>query len=76
MNNILLASNDFGIFHEIKKCFDKSFDIKDIGEANLIIKIKEFQDGSQGYYFGWGAYIKIILRFRMKGCTTQDAPTN
>ena len=34
VNNILLATNDLGIFHETKKFFSNNFGMKDMGEAS------------------------------------------
>ena len=34
VNDILLASNDKGMIHEVKQFLSKSFDMKDMGDAS------------------------------------------
>ena len=44
MNDILLATNDKGLLHEVKQFLSKNFDIKDMGEASYVIGIKIHRD--------------------------------
>jgi len=38
--DILLATNDKGLIHEVKQLLSKSFYIKDMGDASYVIDIK------------------------------------
>ncbi|RDX71065.1 hypothetical protein CR513_49626, partial [Mucuna pruriens] len=42
VDDILLATNDLGIFHETKKFLSSNFEIKDMGEASYVIRIEIF----------------------------------
>ena len=44
VNDILLATNDKGLLHEVKQFLSKNFDIKDMGEASYVIGIKIHRD--------------------------------
>ena len=37
MDDILLATNDLGTLHEVKKFLSKNFDLKDMGETSYVI---------------------------------------
>ena len=39
VDNILLAANDVGLLHDIKKFISKNFEIKDMSEASYVIGI-------------------------------------
>ena len=48
VNDILLATNDKGLFHEMKQFLSKNFDMKNMGEASYVIGIKIHRDRFQG----------------------------
>ncbi|RVW71052.1 Retrovirus-related Pol polyprotein from transposon TNT 1-94 [Vitis vinifera] len=50
VDDILLATNDKGLLHEMKQFLSKNFDMKDIGEASYVISIKIHRDKFQGRY--------------------------
>ena len=68
---ILLAANDLGPLHETNKFLSSNFEMKDMGEANYVIGIKIFHNGSQGVLgLPQKAYInKVLERFRMERCS-------
>ena len=76
VDDILLASNDKGMIHEVKQFLFKSFDMKDMGDASYVIGIKIHRDRHQGTLgLSQEAYInKILERFRMKDCSPSVAP--
>jgi hypothetical protein len=68
VDNILLASSNFGLLHEIKSFLFVNFEMKDMGDAFLILCIEIYQDRhttllglSQKTYIN-----KVLERFRMK----------
>ena len=76
MDDILLASNDLGLLHEVKQFLSQQFDMKDMGEAFYVIGIKIKRDGSQRILgLSQETYIdKVLERFRMKDCLSGTAP--
>jgi len=40
VGDILLATNDKGLIHEVKQLLSKSFYMKDMGDASYVIDIK------------------------------------
>ncbi|KAH9668658.1 Integrase catalytic domain-containing protein [Citrus sinensis] len=75
-NDILLASSDLGVLHEVKRFLTQQFDMKDMGEASYVIGIKIQRDRSQGILgLSQETYInKVLERFRMKDCSPSVAP--
>ena len=48
MGDILFATNDKGLLHEVKKFLSKNFDVKDMGGTSNVIGIKIHRDRFQG----------------------------
>ena len=71
VDDILLAANDFGLLHDVKKFLSNNFEMKDMGEASYVIGIEIFWNQSQGLLgLSQRAYIdKILERFRMENCS-------
>ena len=76
VDDILLASSDLGLLHEVKRFLSQQFDMKDMGEATYVIGIKIQRDISQGMLgLSQETYInKVLERFRMKDCSPSVAP--
>ena len=76
IDDILLATNDKGLLHEVKQFLSRNFDMKDMGEASYIIGIKIHRDRSRCILgLSQEAYIdKVLERFRMKDCSPSVAP--
>eukprot|EP00253_Pinus_taeda_P026433 PITA_26433 len=75
-DDILLATNDKGLLHEVKQFLSKNFDMKDMEEASYVIGIKIHRDRFRGILgLSQETYInKILERFRMKDCSPSVAP--
>lgn len=76
VDDILLASSDLGLLHEIKLMLTKFFDMKDLGEASFVLGIETHRDRSRGVLgLSQRAYINRVLeRFNMKNCKSGDVP--
>ncbi|KAL5824162.1 hypothetical protein ACOSQ3_020225 [Xanthoceras sorbifolium] len=76
VDDILLATNDKGLLHEVKQFLSENFDMKDMGEASYVIGIKIHRDRFQGILgMSQETYInKVLERFRMKDCSPSVAP--
>ena len=76
VDDILLATNDKRLLHEVKQFLSKSFDMKDMGKASYVIGIKIHRDRARGILgLSQETYInKVLERFRMKDCSPSIAP--
>ena len=76
VDDILLASNDLGLLHEVKGFLLQQFDMKDMSEASYVIGIKIERDRSQRILgLSQETYInKVFERFCMKDCSPGIAP--
>ena len=76
VDDILLATNDKGLLHEVKQFLSKNFDMKDMGEASYVIGIKIHRDWFQGILgLSQETYInKVLERFQMKNCSPSVSP--
>ncbi|KAJ9692948.1 hypothetical protein PVL29_011870 [Vitis rotundifolia] len=76
VDDILLATNDKGLLHEVKQFLSKKFDMKDMGEASYVIGIKIHRDRFQGILgLSQETYInKVLERFQMKDCSPSVSP--
>lgn len=65
MDDIVLASNEKGMIHEVKQFLSKNFDMKDMGDAYYVIDIEIHRDRHQGTLsLSQECYInKILERF-------------
>ncbi|KAL4319722.1 hypothetical protein GQ457_18G015860 [Hibiscus cannabinus] len=75
VDDILLATNDRGMLHEVKQFLSKNFDMKDMGDASYVIGIKIHRDRNKGVLgLSQETYInKVLERFRMKDCSPSVA---
>ncbi|KAK9128999.1 hypothetical protein Syun_017796 [Stephania yunnanensis] len=76
VDDILLATNDKGMLHEVKQFLSNSFDMKDMRDASYVIGIKIHRDRTCCILgMSQEAYInKVLERFRMKDCSSSVAP--
>ena len=74
IDDILLAGNNLEYVKTVKSWLSKSFDMKDMGEADYILGVKIQRDRSKNFLSLFEeTYIKKILeRFRMNSCKLMD----
>ena len=67
VDEILLIGNDIEILDSIKGYLNKSFPMKDLGEATYILGIKIYRDRSRRFIrFSQSTYLdKILKKFKM-----------
>ena len=67
-DDILLATNDKDMLHEVKQFLSKNFNMKDMGDTSYVIGIKIKRDRFRGVLgLSQETYInKVLQRFRMK----------
>lgn len=75
-DDILLATNNNGMFYEMQQFLLKFFDMKDMGEATYVIGIEIHRERSRGILgFSLETYInKVLERFQIKACSLSVAP--
>ena len=75
-DNILLAWNNMDIIITAKKWLSSNFDMKDMGEASYVPKVKILRDWSKRILdLSQRTYVKSILeRFWMQSCKSIDSP--
>ena len=76
VDNILRATNNKGLLHEVKQFLFENFDMKDMGDASYIIGIKIHRDRYRGVLgLSQETYInKVLERFQMKDCSPSITP--
>jgi len=76
VDDILHATNDFGMLHEMKQFLSNNLDIKDMCESTYVISIEIHRNLSQGILrLSQKAYINKVLEiFQMKDCSPNMAP--
>ncbi|RVX20257.1 Retrovirus-related Pol polyprotein from transposon TNT 1-94 [Vitis vinifera] len=62
VDDILLATNDKGLLHEVKQFLSKNFNMKDMGEASYVIGIKIHRDRFKGILVGSLMYAQVCTR--------------
>ncbi|KAL0559465.1 hypothetical protein IC582_004076 [Cucumis melo] len=72
VDDILLATNDFGLLCQTKEFLSKNFEMKDMGEASYVIGIEIFRDRTHGLLgLSQKAYInKVLKKFKMDKCSS------
>ncbi|KAA0033349.1 Retrovirus-related Pol polyprotein from transposon TNT 1-94 [Cucumis melo var. makuwa] len=76
VDDILLATIDFGLLCQTKEFLSKNFEMKDMGEASYVIKIEIFRDRAHGLLgLSQKAYInKVLEKFKMDKCSSSVVP--
>ena len=76
VDDILLATNDKSLLHDVKKFLSESFEMKDLGEASYVIGIEIFRDRKEGLLgLSQQGYInKVLERFGMDKCSPGPVP--
>ncbi|XP_021839479.2 uncharacterized mitochondrial protein AtMg00810-like [Spinacia oleracea] len=76
VDDILIASYDIGLLHEIKRFLSNKFEMKNLGEASFVLGIEIHRDRSRGILgLSQRNYIERILkRFGMQDYKPGDIP--
>ena len=63
MDDILLIGNDFHMLQETKESLEKSFSMKDLGEATYILGIRTYRDISRRLIgLSQSTYLDTVLK--------------
>ncbi|CAL8992233.1 unnamed protein product [Prunus brigantina] len=78
VDDILLASTNLTLLHDVKVFLSKHFEMTDLGEASYVLGIEISRDRKRGLLgLSQKGYIeKILKRFNMMDCARGDVPIN
>jgi hypothetical protein len=75
VDDILIFGNNVNVIKEVKDFLSSNFEMKDLGEANVILNIKLLREGNGGVTLVQSHYVeKVLSRFGYSDCTL--APTS
>ncbi|KZV51821.1 hypothetical protein F511_11198 [Dorcoceras hygrometricum] len=76
VDDILLATNDIGLLHQIKNFLSRNFEMKDLSEASFVLGIQIHRDRSRGILgLSQMSYIdKVLKRYGMQDCKPGNTP--
>ena len=73
--DILIFGSRLKVIEEVKEFLSKSFEMKDLGEAGVILNIKLQREGDGGVTLLQSHYIeKVLSRFRFSDCAPAPTP--
>jgi hypothetical protein len=76
VDDILIFGSNLRAIEEVKHFLSNNFEIKDLGEADVILNIKLSRDSDGGVTLLQSHYVEIVLsRFCYSDCTPSPSPT-
>jgi len=71
VDDILIFGSSLKVIEEVKEFLSKNFEMKDLGEADVILNIKLQREGDGGVTLLQTHYVeKILSRFGFSDCTS------
>ena len=71
----LIFGNNINVIEEVKDFLSGNFEMKDMGEANVILNIKLLREGNGGVTLVQSHYVeKMLNRFVYSDCTSAPTP--
>jgi hypothetical protein len=75
VDDILIFGTNINVIKEVKDFLSKNFDMKDLGEADVILSIKLLREDDSGITLVQFHYVeKILSRFGFSGCKLAPTP--
>ena len=75
MDDILIFGNNINVIKELKDFLSNNFEMKDLGEANVILNIKLLREGNGEVTLVQSHYVKKVLNhFGYSECTPSPTP--
>ena len=75
VDDILIFGNNINVIKEVKDFLSNNFEMKDLGEADVILSIKLLREGNGGVTLVQSHYMeKVLNRFGYSNCT--PSPTS
>ena len=74
VDDILIFGTSLNVIMEVKNFLSQNFEMKDLGEADVILNVKLLREGNGGVTLSQSHYVeKVLSRFGFSDC--QPAPT-
>ena len=75
VDDILIFGSSLKVIEEVKGFLTNNFEMKDLGEANVILNIKLLREGGGGVTLLQSHYVKNVLsRFGFSDCPPAPTP--
>ena len=75
VDDILIFGNNINVIEEVKDFLSSNFEMKDLGEANVIINIKLLREENGGVTLMQSHYVEKMLNcFGYSDCTSAPTP--
>ena len=75
VDDILIFGTNLNVIKEVKEFLSQNFEMKDLGEADVILNIKLVKDGNGGVTLSQTHYVeKMLSRFGYSNCTSLSTP--
>jgi hypothetical protein len=75
VDDILIFENNINVIKEVKDFLSSNFEMKDLGEADVILNIKLLREENGGITLVQSHYVKKVLnRFGYSDCMPSLAP--
>ena len=75
VDDILIFGNNINVIEEVKDFLSSNFEMKDLGEADVIHNIKLLREGNSGVTLVQSHYVENMLnRFGYSDCTSAPTP--
>jgi len=75
VDDILIFGNNINVIEEVKGFLSSNFEMKDLGEADVILNIKPLREGNGGVTLVQSHYVeKVLNRFGYSDCTPAPTP--
>ena len=75
VDDILIFGSNLNVIEEVKKLLSSNFEMKDLGEANVILNIKLIREGDGGVTLLQSHYVeKVLSRFGFSDCDPAPTP--
>jgi hypothetical protein len=75
VDDILIVENNINVIKKVKDFLSNNFEMKDLGEADVILNIKLLREGTGGITLVQSHYVKMMLnRFGYSECTSSPTP--
>ena len=75
VDDILIFGNNINVIKEVKDFLSNNFEMKDLGETNVILNIKLLREGNSGVKLVQSHYVeKVSSRFGYSDCMPAPTP--
>jgi hypothetical protein len=75
VDDILIFKNNIEVIKEVKEFLSNNFEMKDLGEADVILNIKLLKEGNGGVTLVQSHYVeKVLNRFGYNDCALAPTP--